>query len=315
MMKKILILVGGGVGRLAPFLECAKDFNVEVICASFSELSYATGYGQVVLKIGTHDLAEFDVIYFRLIEKRAEDAALVTDYAVKHEIKIVDSVFLRPGFTYLPMKKSLETKLLHDAGFPVPQSFFGALKLIKNHAFRLFGYPFILKGTYGKRGWSVWLVKNEEEFVAHIDRLLPLEKKGKRYIAQEFIKITERVRVMVVGNRAIGSVTFPTKWRRYVESLGIPGCVRGPLVQEESYMSSSFRGDPALSVRGGCHELAVRASRELGIDIAGVDIIRDNKTGKVYILEVNSAPRWEKFKEMTGINVEREILKYLVSLV
>ena len=59
--------------------------------------------------------------------------------------------------------------------------------------------------------------------------------------------------------------------------------------------------------------LAVMAANALEIDIAGVDIIHDEATGKAYVLEVNSAPRWESIEKDTGLNIEREILKFLDS--
>ena len=41
----------------------------------------------------------------------------------------------------------------------------------------------------------------------------------------------------------------------------------------------------------------------------------ENKTGKKYVLEVNSAPRWASLEKDTGLEVEKEIVKYLASLV
>ena len=38
-------------------------------------------------------------------------------------------------------------------------------------------------------------------------------------------------------------------------------------------------------------ELAVNASKSLGIKIAGADILRDSKTKKCYVLEVNRTPQ------------------------
>ena len=61
-------------------------------------------------------------------------------------------------------------------------------------------------------------------------------------------------------------------------------------------------------------EIALSASRALGINIGGADIITEDKTGIKYVLEVNSAPRWAALKHDTGINVEKEIVKYLASL-
>ena len=62
-------------------------------------------------------------------------------------------------------------------------------------------------------------------------------------------------------------------------------------------------------------ELAIKAAKVLGIDIGGVDVIQDIETGKLYVLEVNSAPRWESISQDCGVNVEREIVHFLSSLI
>lgn len=289
-MKKILILVGGGTKHLEPFLEAGKQLNVEVTTGSFSELEYSST--KRTLKIKSKDLKYFNAIYFRLIGEKIEEAALVANYASKHKILLVDRMFAGGP----PLKKSLETMLLVDNGVPLPQTIYGPLALLLFKAPKEFGYPFIVKGTYGKQGHAVWLTKDEKELEELRGKLKELEGDGKRFLAQEFIKITQRIRVFVIGSKVIGSETLPTKWRRYVKSLDISASSRRPLAKEE------------------CYKLATKAAEVLGIDIAGVDIIRDIETGKVYILEVNSAPRWARFKKETGIKVEEEILKYMVTL-
>ena len=42
-----------------------------------------------------------------------------------------------------------------------------------------------------------------------------------------------------------------------------------------------------------------------------VDILHEDTTNKAYVLEVNSAPRWEAIAKDTDVNVEREILRFL----
>ncbi|MBI2590538.1 MAG: hypothetical protein HYW33_01485 [Candidatus Blackburnbacteria bacterium] len=291
---KILILVGGGTKHLQPFVKAGVWLGVEVVAASFSQLEYSSG--DCVLRISGEDLKNFDVIYIRLVGERSEDAAIVAQYAVENKIPLVDSIFARGPVAHAPLKKSLETLLLVKAGIPMPCTIFGSLALLLFKAPKEFGYPFIVKGTYGKQGHAVWLVKDKGELEEIKGRLEDLEKEGKRFLAQEFIKITQRERVFVIGGKVMSSVTLPTKWRRYVQSLDISRLARGPLAEQET-----------------C-KLAVKAAKVLGIDVAGVDVIRDNETGKVYVLEVNSAPRWAKFQKETGIEVEEEILKYLTTL-
>lgn len=288
---RILILVGGGVKHLEPFKEAGEKCGVSVVTASFSQINYTLDGGKTEVRCGTQELSDFQVIYFRLVGKRAEDAALVAQYAKGNGIKVVDQVFHR-GYSYLPLKKSLEMALLVENGIPLPKTYFGTLKQIKEKAEEIVGFPMVVKGSYGKQGHAVWLVKNTAELAELNAELAEKEKEGKRFFAQEFIKIKERTRVFVVGDKIIGYITLPTKWRKYVAKTFGDTPVRPGLAESDL-------------------QIAVKASKALGIEVAGVDLIRDNETGKVYVLEVNSAPRWARIKRETGINVEEEIVKYL----
>jgi len=54
---------------------------------------------------------------------------------------------------------------------------------------------------------------------------------------------------------------------------------------------------------------AVRAARAMGLNIAGVDILRSNH-GPV-VIEVNSSPGLEGIEQATGIDVAAATIKYI----
>ncbi|MDC1326509.1 hypothetical protein N8299_04195 [Gammaproteobacteria bacterium] len=58
-------------------------------------------------------------------------------------------------------------------------------------------------------------------------------------------------------------------------------------------------------------DIAIRASRVLGLNVAGVDIIRTNDGPKV--LEVNSSPGLEGIESTSGVNVAAAIMKFIES--
>lgn len=107
--------------------------------------------------------------------------------------------------------------------------------------------------------------------------------------------------MFVIGKQALAAITRPTRWRkRFTNKINgkYPEGKRGAL-----YPIPKKQAD-----------LAVKAANALGIEIAGVDILIDDRSDKLFVLEVNSAPRWEAIRTDTGINVEREVLKYLIQL-
>lgn len=296
--KSVLILVGGGKKLLSPFEAEAKKMGINLNCASFSDLSFIMEANGVILKVKGEPLDSFDVVYVRLVGRRFEELSLLADYCSKNRIRVVDRMFYDISSIRLPYAKALETKLLCEAGIPVPRTFFGSIKEILDKAPKLFGYPFVIKGTTGKQGHAVWSPRSEEDLELvklKIDKAR-MKDTNMRFLAQEFIEASQRNRIFVLGERAIAAITRPTRWRRrFLEkSSGVRGALL-PVPEEDE-------------------KLAIKAASSLGVEVAGVDIITEDRTGKKYVLEVNSAPRWESVKEDTGVNIEREILRYLISL-
>src|SRR3990167_5953608 len=291
MEKKILIIAGGGIKHLDPFKREGEKLGLEVITASFSDLSYRAE-GELKLTVKGEALEEFDVIYIRLVGKRLEDVSLLVNYAKEKGIKIVDKVYEKSHIIRLPIAKALEVKLLSQAGVHLPKTFFAKLSEIVQKAPDIYGFPFVIKGTTGKQGHAVWSPRSKEELEALYEELKGKEKEGKRFLAQEFIKASQRNRVFVIGGVAIAAITRPTRWRKRFSKRAALREALNPIPEEDA-------------------TLAVMAANALDIDIAGVDITHDEATGKAYVLEVNSAPRWESIEKDTGLNIERETLKFL----
>jgi len=301
-MKKILVIVGGGTRHIGPFVKEAKELNVSLLAASFSDIEYLTEGKDIVLKIKNEDIASFKAVYIRLVGKRYEEVALLVNYCKQHGVRVVDRVFEREDLIRIPIPKSIETKLLIEAGVPTPKTYFGKLANIREKAPKIFGYPFVIKGTTGKQGHAVWSPRNEEELDVLYEKLEALRKKEKmNFIAQEFAESSQRSRIFVVGGKVLAGITRPTRWRRrFIEKVNgeFPEGIReqlDPIPEDEV-------------------KVAINAASALQIDIGGVDVLRVDKTGELFVLEVNSAPRWDSVKTDTGLNVEKEIIKFLVGL-
>ncbi len=298
--NKILIIVGGGMKHVSPFIDAATQIGLDVMCASFSSLEYVTSGGIVSVKVQGVDLADFSTVYLRLVGKRYEDAALLTYYCRQKGVRLVDSIYESDGIIRVPIPKSIETKLLTDSGIPVPKTYFGRMKMIRENAPGLLGFPFIIKGTTGKQGNAVWSPVTYEELDKLVNEFTLKEKKGERFLAQEFIKASQRNRVFIIGEKAVAAITRPTRWRkRFLKKINgeFPDGIRKAL-------------EPIPSEDA---EIAIKAANAVKIDIGGVDIIHEDETGKPYVLEVNSAPRWVSITKDTGIAIEKEILKFLAN--
>jgi len=300
--KNILVIAGGGKKHLEPFLKAGKKLKLNVVTASFSKLEYNTFAEGIRLTIDEKPLDDFDVVYIRLVGKRFEELALLVRYCKSRGIKVVDTVFEKNEILKLPIPKALESSILLDHKISTPKTYFGTLKKIIKNAPTIFGYPYVIKGTTGKQGHAVWSPRSEDDVVEIVEKIKKGEKTSEmNFVAQEFIKSSQRSRIFVIGEKAIAGITRPTRWRRrFVKKVG-----------NEFPVGKKEKLNPIPKEQTA---LAIKACKILGINIAGVDILKEDKSGKIYLLEVNSAPRWESVKKDTGIFVEEEILKYLSSL-
>lgn len=69
-----------------------------------------------------------------------------------------------------------------------------------------------------------------------------------------------------------------------------------------------------MTVRDDEAELALRAAEVLGAEAAGVDLLRGAR-GEWYVLEVNAVPGWRALAPVTGVDVAREMVRYLAGKV
>jgi len=285
-MKKILVIVGGPVRKLDPFIEAAKKMGADLTAASFSDLNYKSGRNYELF-VGEESLSQFDLIYIRVVGKRIEDASLLANYAKENGIRVVDRLYMDSLLLPSSLAKSIETAKLIKAQVPIPKTIYGSLEYLKIEAPKELRYPFVIKSTTGKKAREVWAPSDEQEFVELFGKLRELEKKGARYFAQEFLKISERYRVFIMGGKVIAALVQPTKWRKRFTQEEVE---KGPVEISEEM-----------------EKLAINATSAVGLDISGVDIM-DNK-----VIEVNAAPSWNLVEKYTGKNMAEEILKFLVS--
>lgn len=297
MSKKVLIMVGGDTKDLEPFKKEAEKLGIDLVVDDFSNLEYLVEGDKVFeITISGIPLEEFSLIYIRLVGKRQENAYLLVNYAKEKKIRVFDEMFLEKQPVNIPLTKGLETKFLFQSGLPIPKTYFAKLKRIVEQGETLIGFPMVLKETTSKKSKGVWLARDIKELENLAINLKNDEQDGKEYFVQEFIGAKERIRVLVVGKKAIAAITRSLKWNDVFLKNTNKGLkkVLNPIPIEDANM-------------------AIKAAVSLGVTVAGVDIIHEDKTGKAYILEINPAPKWEQIKKIAGVNVEREILEYFLT--
>ena len=150
--------------------------------------------------------------------------------------------------------------------------------------------PVIIKLTEGSQGQGVVLAETRQAAESVIDAFRGLDA---HFMVQRFVKEAEGadLRCFVVGDKVVAAMKRQARRGEFRANLHRGGSA------EEAQLSPKER------------DMAVRASRIIGLNVAGVDIIRSAQ-GPL-ILEVNSSPGLEGIEAASKKDIAGEILSFI----
>ena len=150
-------------------------------------------------------------------------------------------------------------------------------------------FPLIIKEAYGSFGEQVYLINSEKELQDKVREL-----SGKPYLFQAFIHSSygKDIRLHVVGDDVVASMLRKSQsdFRANVSAGG----------SMESYQPTTVE-----------KELAIAATKAIGADFAGVDLLFGPHQ-KPVICEVNSNAHIRNMYDCTGINVADNMIQYII---
>jgi ribosomal protein S6--L-glutamate ligase len=152
------------------------------------------------------------------------------------------------------------------------------------------GSPLVIKLLEGTQGMGVVLAETPKAAESVIEAFAGLKV---NILVQEFIKEAEccDIRCFVVGGKVVASMKRQAR--------------------EGEFRSNIHRGGTSSIIKITPEErsTAVRAAQIMGLNVAGVDILRSNH-GPV-VLEVNSSPGLKGIETTTGIDVASKIIEFI----
>ncbi|HOZ80795.1 MAG TPA: hypothetical protein PK370_01080 [Candidatus Woesebacteria bacterium] len=305
--KKIGLFFGGKItGHLVLVRRAAKKLGVDLELISYNRVCFDTESGKVMIR-GNGDninvkksVDEYNVLFFRTTGKHWEEVDLIVNACDKTKTVIVDPIveWGKPSYAC----KAYQMLALKETGIDVPKSIYGSLwylyEQMRTDVGRPYSWPVIIKGSGGDRGTRVFKADNLEELEKLVRDLRKTETdEGKRYMLQEYIPNDGDYRVIVLGDRVLGVM------KRSSQSV------------EEFRNNYSAGGKVEIAdLPDEIKALAVKAAKVCGLAVAGVDVaFRDFDKTKPVIWEVNKGPQFKGFMAATGIDVPKEIVKFLVS--
>ena len=152
------------------------------------------------------------------------------------------------------------------------------------------GAPVVIKLLQGTQGIGVVLAETRKAAESVIEAFMGLKT---NIMVQEYIKEAggADIRCFVVGDKVVASMKRQAP--------------------EGEFRSNLHRGGTAAVIRITPEEraTAVRAAKTMGLNVAGVDILRSNH-GPV-VMEVNSSPGIQGIEEATSIDVASKIIQFI----
>ena len=150
--------------------------------------------------------------------------------------------------------------------------------------------PTILKTLSGSQGIGVILAERPQSAVSILETL---KQANIPVLLQDFIEEAQGsdLRCFVIGDRVVASM----------QRTG----------QNGEFRANFHRGGTAEKIQLSEEEkaIAVKAAKTLGLDIAGVDLIRSEQG--LLVLEVNASPGLEMIEKTNGIDIAVQMIAYL----
>ncbi len=235
------------------------------------------------------DLSDFDAVIPRIASNMTKyGTAIVRQLEMQGLYTVSSSIAISRS-----RDKMRSLQLLAKSGVGIPKTVVSRNTTdIDNLLEQLGGMPVIIKLARGTHGNGVVLAETKKAAKSVLQAFYLTNDDGTNILLQEFIKESAGtdIRAFVVGSRVVASMKR--------QSL------------DDDFRSNLHKGGEGTSIKLTDEEkkIAVKAAKAMGLNIAGVDLMRSSR-GPL-ILEVNASPGFG-IEKLTGRNVAGPIIEYI----
>ena len=153
-----------------------------------------------------------------------------------------------------------------------------------------FGYPVVVKLSYGSRGTGVFKANDRKELTDIMSKVKMYPHLFQRFIAQSAGK---DMRVIVIGGKAIGAIMRRSE-TDFRSNVGLGGSAQ------------------AVDLPDSVKVIAERTADILGLDYCGIDFLLSPDP---LVCEVNSNAFFDAFEAATNINVAAAYAEHIIKCV
>ena len=191
------------------------------------------------------------------------------------------------------VKDKLYTQqVLGQSSLPVPKTLLVKHPIDIDFVESNIGYPAIIKTLSGSFGAGVFLVETRKQ-LTQLLKMAEITKPSYNIIIQEFIKDShgKDLRVLVVNSKVVGCMMRQST--------------------DDDFRANITRGGEGIpyQIDDDIEWLGGESARLLNLDIAGVDLLFDDKGYR--ICEVNSSPGFEGMDKYCKTNIAEQIVTYV----
>ncbi len=286
-MKIAILSRDGSLYSCKRLLEAARKrgHSVEVIDPLSCYMNINPGSSAIHYR--GKQLAHFDAVIPRI-------GSAITFYgtAVLRQFEVCGSYPLNESVAITRARDKLRSlQLLARQGIDMPVTGFAHSPDDTSDLIKMVGgAPLVVKLVEGTQGIGVVLAETRQAAESVIDAFRGLNA---HILVQEFIKEAEGrdIRCLVIGGEVVAAIERAAK--------------------EGDFRSNLHRGGTARSVEitGREREMAINAAATLGLDVAGVDILRA-KRGPL-VMEVNASPGLEGIEKTTGLDIAAMMIGWI----
>ncbi len=233
------------------------------------------------------EMSDYDAVIPRI-------GASVTFYAtaVLRQLEMMGVYTPNPSDSILRARDKLRChQMLARQGIGLPRTVFGDNPDDTGDLLAMLGRPpHVIKLNEGTQGAGVILAERASASQSVIEAFRGLYA---NFLVQEFIGEAKGadIRCFVVGSRVVAAMRRQAKRGEFRSNLHRGGTAKAVELDEQET------------------ETAIQAARVLGLNIAGVDLLR-SKRGPL-VLEVNSSPGLEGIEGASGEDVAGSIIDYI----
>jgi tetrahydromethanopterin:alpha-L-glutamate ligase len=290
-MTHLVALVSGSGWHVADLRRAAETLDIRFQAVPFQRVSALVREGGQRVVADDVTLTEVDGVLVRMMPPGSLEQVVFRMDALHRVSAAGIPVWNPPRAVEAAVDKFLTLALLDQAGIPVPPTWTGQSADLALTAFEALGEDVVVKPLFGSEGRG--LVRISDREVAW-RTFHALERIGSVLYLQRMLHHPGHdLRVFVLQGRVLGAMrrfASANEWRTNV-SLG-------------------GHAEPVRPDQEAEH-LALAASRAVGTEMAGVDLVEDLDQGRLVVLEVNAVPGWRALSRVTGIDVAGAVLSGL----